>query len=58
MTDWIPTREQLPPNGEVVQARDSGGHVQPLVRAGNLWFFPDRSMYVYFVPQAWRPSTS
>jgi hypothetical protein len=27
---------------------------QPLVRQGNLWFFPDRSMYVYYRPTHWR----
>lgn len=26
-----------------------------LVRQGNLWFFPDMSMYVYYTPTHWRP---
>jgi hypothetical protein len=52
--DWIPTDRALPPNGEVVQSMDSGGHVQPLVRNGNLWFFADRSMYVYYTPKFWK----
>ena len=52
--DWTPTVKVLPPNGMVVEAMDSGGHVQKLIREGNLWWFRDRSMYVYFVPQMWR----
>jgi hypothetical protein len=52
--DWIPTSKQLPPEGEVVEAMDSGGHVQDLKRQGRLWFFPDASMYVYYVPSYWR----
>lgn len=28
---------------------------QSLVRRGRLWFFPDRSMYVYYEPTHWRP---
>lgn len=27
-----------------------------LVRKGNLWFFPDMSMYVYYTPTHWRHS--
>lgn len=53
--DWYPTDRYLPADGEVVDAMDSGGHVQPLKRDGNLWFVPDGSMYVYFTPKMWRP---
>jgi hypothetical protein len=53
--DLIPTAEAVPDEGQVVDAMDSGGHVQPLVRKGALWFFPDWSMYVYFTPRFWRP---
>lgn len=28
---------------------------QPLKRRGNLWFFPDDSMYVYYTPTHWKP---
>jgi hypothetical protein len=28
---------------------------QPLKRRGNLWFFPDDSMYVYYQPTHWKP---
>lgn len=52
--DWIPTDRALPPNGELVDAMDSGGHVQPLKRQDRLWFVPDGSMYVYFTPKFWK----
>lgn len=44
----------MPPDGQVVDTMDSGGHVQSLRRNGNLWWFPDGSMYVYYVPKFWR----
>lgn len=28
---------------------------QTLIRKGNLWFFPDESMYVYYTPTHWKP---
>jgi hypothetical protein len=52
--DWTPTESALPPVGIAVETMDSGGHVQQLVRDGNLWFFTDRSMYVYYTPSFWR----
>ena len=54
MNDWTSPDKELPPEGEVVLAMDSSGHVQPLVRKGRLWFFPDMSMYVYFTPTFWK----
>ena len=32
----------------------AGGHVHRLKRQNRLWFLPDGSMYVYFVPVQWR----
>lgn len=56
--DWNPIhpedRSTLPPDGEVVETMDSGGHVQKLVRKGNLFWFPDMSMYVYYCPKFWK----
>ena len=52
--DWVPTTRQLPPEGQVVWVMDSGGHTQKLVYENNLWWFPDRSMCVYFVPKFWK----
>ena len=31
---------------------------QSLRRQGNLWFFPDMSMYVYYAPTHWMPLSS
>lgn len=53
-TDWTMTDSQLPPEGVEVLAMDSGGHVQTLVHSSGLWWFPDRSMYVYYTPRCWR----
>lgn len=50
MMDWIRTDAQLPPDGVEVRVMDSGGHVQTLKRRGNLFWFPDSSMYVH----AWK----
>lgn len=52
--DWTRTDQELPPARVEVEAMDGSGHVQTLVRDGRLWFFPDRSMYVYFTPTFWR----
>jgi hypothetical protein len=58
-TEWIDRRHQLPPDGVTVETKidDAKGcrNVQPLKRRGNLWFFEDESMYVYYVPTHWRP---
>lgn len=53
--DWISPKNGLPPMGEVVWAMDSTGHIQQLLFDRNLWWFPDRSMYVYYVPTFWKP---
>ena len=54
VNDWIETSDFRPDEGVTVEAMDSGGHVQTLVYKSGLWFFPDMSMYVYYVPQRWR----
>jgi hypothetical protein len=53
-SDWVRTADKYPPKGEVVHTMDSSGRVQPLIFERNLWWFPDRSMYVYYVPMFWR----
>ena len=52
--DWVKTVETLPPSGVVVETKDSGGNTQKLIREGNLWWFTDKSMYVYYIPVVWR----
>ena len=58
-TDWIETAHALPPEGEVVETKidDAKGvrNEALLKRLGNMMFFADESMYVYYVPTHWRP---
>ena len=58
MKDWIKTSEQLPPENVVVETKihDEKGfrNETTLLRQGNLWFFPDKSMYVYYTPTHWK----
>ena len=54
---WIKTSDELPPENIVVETKiDDGKGVRnqrPLKRKGNLWYFPDMSMYVYYTPTRW-----
>ncbi len=58
MDEWISVAKSLPIDGEEVDTKidDANGprNEQSLLRQGNLWFFPDRSMYVYYAPTHWR----
>lgn len=55
---WISLSSSLPPEGKVVQTKidDTAGcrNEANLIRKGNLWFFSDMSMYVYYTPTHWR----
>ena len=55
---WISTGDSLPNDGLVVNTKidDDKGvrNEQPLMRIGNLWFYPDGSMYVYYRPTHWQ----
>ncbi len=61
MNDWRCIPADLPPDGLVVETKidDSKGvrNEQTLKRQGNLWFYPDGSMYVYYRPTHWRSLT-
>ena len=51
---WQPI--SLAPVDEVVMTKiddDGARNEQPLVRQGRLWFYPDKSMYVYYTPTHW-----
>lgn len=54
---WISCRESLPPERAVVKTKIDNGkgcrNETELKRRGNLWFFPDDSMYVYYTPTHW-----
>lgn len=56
---WINCKDELPESGRLVDTKvdDRNGlrNEQRLIRQGNLWFFPDMSMYVYYKPTHWKP---
>lgn len=56
---WIPIIISMPEDGVVVQTKIDDGvtvrNEQELMKVGNLWFYPDGSMYVYYTPTHWRP---
>jgi hypothetical protein len=60
LADWEPA--STVPDGVEVETKIDDEHgvrnVTTLVHERNLWWFPDRSMYVYYVPTHWRPLTS
>lgn len=55
---WNRTSDRLPPEGVVVHTKidDERGcrNEQRLKLIGNMWFFPDGSMYVYYTPTHWK----
>ena len=55
---WIKISDELPPENIVVETKiDDGKGVRnqrALKRKGNLWYFPDESMYIYYTPTHWR----
>jgi hypothetical protein len=57
MSEWQPI-ETAPYDVEVrTKIHDEHGerNDQTLLRSGNLWWFPDKSMYVYYRPTHWMP---
>lgn len=54
MSKWTRTDSLLPPESVEVETMDNEGNTSILVRKGNLFFLPDLSMYVYYVPVRWR----
>lgn len=48
----------LMPQNIPLETIDSGGNIQKLIRKENLFWFPDMSMYVYYVPKGWRWAVS
>lgn len=56
---WTHVSEAQPADGQAVEVITPGGDQRDLVYERGLWWLPDRSMYVYFVPSFWRtPSPS
>ena len=62
MKAWIELSSSVPPNGLVVDTKIDNEkgcrNEQPLKRSGNLWFFPDGEMYVYYTPTHWSPAAA
>lgn len=54
MADWNRVDQKLPAKGVVVDTISPGGLESKLMLIDGLWFFPDGSMYVYYVPEFWR----
>lgn len=56
MSAWISVSYRLPPEGEIVETKISppDRNETRLIRHGNLWWFPNMSMYVYYRPTHWR----
>jgi hypothetical protein len=55
--DWRPA-STAPDGVEVMTKIDDARGVRnetTLKRRGNLWWFPDGSMYVYYTPTHWAP---
>lgn len=54
---WIAVTTELPPEKVEVDTKidDANGcrNEQTLMRMGNLWWYPDGSMYVYYTPTHW-----
>lgn len=55
---WTRCLDSEPPENKVVNTKihDASGcrNEALLYRQGRLWYFPDHSMYVYFMPTHWR----
>lgn len=56
--NWISFSTMLPPEGKIVLTKidDEKGtrNEQQLKRKGNLMFYPDGDMYVYYTPTHWK----
>lgn len=52
--DWIRPDRELPTDGEVVDTLDGSGRRAELRYKRGLWWFPDMTMYVYYVPTFWK----
>ncbi len=55
MSDWktIDTAPEGVVVNTIISDKDGLRNDQRLIRKGNLWFYPDMSMYVYYRPTHW-----
>lgn len=43
-----------PPSNVLLDVITESGDQRQLIFDSNLWWLPDKSMYVYFLPEFWR----
>lgn len=59
MDNWIECSDELPPENVEVMTKihdeDGERNEQSLIRMGSLWFIPNSSIYVYYIPTHWMP---
>jgi hypothetical protein len=59
MARWTPVAtDSLPPDGTRCVVITPIGDERELIYSSGLWWLPDRSMYVYFLPAFWRKDTT
>lgn len=51
---WMRTKDERPPPGVLLTVITGTGLETNLIYSNNLWWLPDRSMYVYYQPVLWR----
>lgn len=47
-------RSTYPPEGEIVKVITASGDERELILQDGLFWLPNMSMYVYFVPEFWK----
>lgn len=53
--NWISPKDMMPQNNQNVFWMDSTGRVTEGIYYRNLWWFADKTMYIYYLPKFWRP---
>jgi len=55
--NWVKVSDRLPPQNKIVRTKiDEEGRVRNesrLMLKGTIWWTPDESVYVYFIPTHW-----
>ncbi len=52
--DWKSTKDDTPPQDKLLDVITETGRQTQLILSRGLFWLPDRSMYVYYVPMLWR----
>jgi hypothetical protein len=51
---WYETRKQLPPEGVLLDVITESNDERQLIFEHNLFWLPNKEMYVYFTPKLWK----